>query len=264
MRPDISELERFYAGRQGDAVRRLVALKLRHVWTPAPGERLLGIGFATPFMEAFAASETKIAVMPATQGASPRTGTTPGVVLAREDELPFPDRAFDKLLLIHALECSPHPNRLLREAWRVLADGGRLLTVVPNRTGLWCWSEKTPFGYGQPYTASQLERLLQSHLFAPQDARRALWLPPWRGGTRFIIPAERIGGYLAPRLSGVLMIEAEKRIWLAPPAQEALRPSSRRYYMPVPSAARDGERSASAARGFLSAFFRFVRGWFRR
>ncbi|MCB1883434.1 MAG: class I SAM-dependent methyltransferase [Geminicoccaceae bacterium] len=241
MRPDILELDRFYDGPHGVVVRRIVVLKLRQLWPSLKEERVLGVGHAAPFLGALKEAATGIALFPATQGAARHPKDGPGLAaLAREDELPFQDAAFDRVLLVHALECSPHPNRLLREAWRVLRDGGRLVVVVPNRTGLWCWSERTPFGYGQPYTAAQLQRLLRAHLFEPLEERRALWLPPWRRARRFLFAAERAGTALAPRFSGVLLREAEKRIWLAPPALAQLRPSSRRYLqLPELTAARD-------------------------
>src|SRR5947207_8712583 len=51
--------------------------------------------------------------------------------------LPLGDAAVDRVLLVHALEMSRDAEALLREAWRVLAPGGRLLAVIPNRRGIW-------------------------------------------------------------------------------------------------------------------------------
>ena len=48
------------------------------------------------------------------------------------------------------------PAALLREVWRVLAAGGRLLAVVPNRRGVWARIDTTPFGHGRPYSRSQI------------------------------------------------------------------------------------------------------------
>ena len=62
--------------------------------------------------------------------------------------LPFPDLAFDRILVIHGVEPYGHDERLLRELWRVLKDDGRLLVVAPNRMGLWAHVDSTPFGQG--------------------------------------------------------------------------------------------------------------------
>lgn len=239
MRPDIFELERFYRSKLGESARRLINVEMRRIWADIRGERVLGVGFATPFLRLFAEAERTAAMMPATQGVWPwPAGEQSRTCLAREDEVPFPDSSFDRVLLAHALECSPHPNRLMRECWRILADGGRLLVIVPNRSGLWCWSDRTPFGTGQPFNRNQLERALRSHLFQPTNERCALFVPPsiMACTRRFAIPVERIGVKYLSSIAGVHLIEAEKQIHAATPALSALRPSSRRY-VPLPEPA---------------------------
>ena len=71
-------------------------------------------------------------------------------------------------------------SRLLKEVWRVLAGGGRLLIVVPNRRGIWARLDRTPFGSGRPYTMSQLSQLLRDELFTPVATGSALFVPPSR------------------------------------------------------------------------------------
>ena len=63
---------------------------------------------------------------------------------------------------------------MLKEIWRVLAGGGRLLVVAPNRRGIWARLDLTPFGSGQPYTMSQLSRLLRDEQFTPVGSDRAV------------------------------------------------------------------------------------------
>jgi SAM-dependent methyltransferase len=148
------------------------------------------------------------------------------------------------VLLVHAVEHSPNPARLLREVWRALADGGRLIAVVPNRRGLWCLSESTPFGHGQPYSAGQLGRRLDGLLFERRAERGALYLPPTRSRLllRLAVPAERLGLSLVPNLAGVVLVEAEKRIYVGTPlpVREGATVGARRY-VAVP-------RSLAAAR----------------
>ena len=253
MRPDIEELSSFYDSRDGEYARRLVNHQLRQVWPDLAGKDLLGIGYATPFLGVFEEARCQVALMPATQGgrAWPPAGRN-RVAIGREDELPFDDRSFDHLILAHAFECSPHANRLMRETWRILKDGGRLLVIVPNRRGLWCWSERTPFGFGQPFTSDQLERSLRNHLFAVGETRRALYMPPLsrfvtrgrRWALKLSVPMERIGLKVLPHFSGVVITEAIKEVYNPTAAFAVARPASRRY-APVAEGvmARDKSRS---------------------
>jgi SAM-dependent methyltransferase len=242
MRPDIVELTAFYGSRDGEYARRLVNHQLRQLWPDITGKNLLGIGFAIPFLGLFEEAGSQVALMPATQGARAwPPGSRSRVALGREDELPFDDRSFDYLILAHAFECSPHAGRLMREAWRVLSDGGRMAVIVPNRRGLWCWSERTPFGFGQPYTKDQLERSLKNNLFVMGEMRRALYMPPVsrilprgrRLALKLSVPVERLGLRLLPHFSGVLIAEAIKEVYIPTPEFALARPGSRRY-APVP------------------------------
>ena len=98
--------------------------------------------------------------------------------LVEEDELPLTDAAVDRVLLVHALEMSTDAAELLREVWRVLAPGGRLLAVVPNRRGLWARMDTTPFGQGRPYSRTQITQLLRETWFTPNGWDEALYVPP--------------------------------------------------------------------------------------
>lgn len=250
MRPDIVELTAFYSSRDGDCARRLINHQLRQLWPDLTGMRLLGIGYATPFLGLFEEAAAQVALMPATQGGSAwPTPLANRVALGREDELPFADRTFDRLVLAHAFECSPHAHRLMRETWRVLKDGGKMVVIVPNRRGLWCWSERTPFGFGQPFSSGQLERGLKSHLFAVGALHRALFMPPLscilprgrRLARRLAVPGERLGLRLLPHFSGVLILEAIKEVCEPAVLASPARRGSRRYVPMAEGVMRRGE-----------------------
>jgi hypothetical protein len=123
----------------------------------------------------------------------------------------------DRVLLVHALECTEQMRPMLREIWRVLADGGRLIVIAPNRTGLWAQLERTPFATGHPYSAGQLSRLLRNTMFTPMQEARALYVPPTN--SRMMLRAapafERIGQRWLTSLSGVVMVEAAKQLYAA-------------------------------------------------
>ena len=75
--------------------------------------------------------------MPAPQGVVRWPSSKPALAaLVEEDDLPLTDSAVDRRAAgSRAGKCRPTRSALLREVWRVLAAGGRLLAVVPNRRG---------------------------------------------------------------------------------------------------------------------------------
>ena len=169
--------------------------------------------------------------------------------LGLENDLPIADRSIDRVLIVHALEASERAGRLLREVWRILADDGEVIVIVPNRRGLWCLSEQTPFGQGRPYSSTQLKQLLRSHLFSPQKTGFALFVPPFRSNLllKTAVAWERIGLRLAQQFAGTLVMRAEKQIYAAPvrSARAAARRPAYAHLSARPAVA--AERTADAA-----------------
>ena len=145
---------------------------------------MLGIGYATPYLGLFREeAERCLAFMPAAQGVVKWPTMRPALsALVEEFDLPLPDAAVDRVLLVHALEMSHDATALLREIWRVLAPAGQLLAVVPNRRGLWARMDTTPFGHGRPYSRSQITHLLREAWFTPVAWGEALYVPPIQRG----------------------------------------------------------------------------------
>src|SRR6266853_5295823 len=180
MYSDVVDLRDFYATSLGQVAIRMIRRRIRLIWPDLAGMRLLGMGYAVPYLRPFREeAERALAVMPSLQGVLPWPADGPNVVaLAEEAELPFDDSSMDRILLVHALESSEEVRPLLKEAWRVLTGAGRILIVVPNRRGIWARLDRTPFGIGHPYTPSQLQHLMRESLFTPVQARMALFVPP--------------------------------------------------------------------------------------
>ncbi len=226
---DVVELRNFYRSRIGGSARRVIRDHVRACWGEVTGMCVLGIGYPTPYLGQFRGeAERVIAVMPARQGVIRWPGEGANLAaLADEAELPLPDLSMDRVILVHALESTEQLRPMLREVWRVMADGARLVVVVPNRTGIWARLDRTPFGHGHPYSQSQLSRLLRDAMFNPVAARYGLFVPPSRRRVlHAAAPAwERMGGRWFPRLGGVLIAEATKLIYAATPAA---MPSTRR------------------------------------
>ncbi|MDX2144079.1 MAG: class I SAM-dependent methyltransferase [Rhodospirillaceae bacterium] len=217
---DVVDLRDFYGGALGRLVRRLIARQIRDMWPTLVGQRVAGVGFATPYLASLRDdAERVMAVMPPGQGVMRWPDDAPSLTcLAEEFALPFPDRAIDRLLIVHCLEATAQPQLFMRECWRVLADGGRVMFVVANRRGLWARFEPSPFAHGRPYSQSQLMRALRDGMFTPRQTATAVFLPPvmWRLFAGWAAALDRIGARWAPTFAGVHIVEAEKQIYAVP------------------------------------------------
>jgi SAM-dependent methyltransferase len=228
---DVVDLRGFYASPLGKVARRFIGRIVRGRWANCAGHSLLGIGYATPYLNVFREEAMRLlAFMPAEQGVVNWPSAGPSAsALVETAMLPLPDGSIDRVLMVHALETVEHPRALLAEVWRILTPGGRMVAVVPSRRGLWARVDSTPFGYGQPYSKSQLRELLRETLFSPIHWSEALYMPP--SGHRAILSTahmfERIGSTLTLPFAGVHLVEATKQLYrpvlARKPARAAIR-----------------------------------------
>jgi SAM-dependent methyltransferase len=221
MEHDSGAFAQFYRSALGQVARRLILRRVREIWPDLNGQRVLGYGFAPPYLRNFLGeAERTIALLPDNMGAA-TAWPTPNVLLASSEEagLPFSDALFDRVLIVHGLEIADSLRPLMRQLWRVMASDGRLLLVVPNRTSLWTQVERSPFAHGRPFTRVQLGTLLRDSLFAAERWETALLIPPFR--SRRLLGSgnswEAIGRRLWPALAGVHIVEATKSLYALPP-----------------------------------------------
>lgn len=217
MWPDVIALHNFYAMRLGKVARRMIRRRVREFWPNAQGQTLMALGYPTPYLRYYREEAKQlIALMPAEQGALSWSQKTPNIVaLTEETQLPLADKSIDLALIVHALEFTSHPHEMIREVWRVLNDGGRLLLIVPNRSGLWGRIDKTPFGQGHTYSLLQLTQFLKENTFSPLRVEHALYIPPTQSRV-FLSTAtawEKVGRRWFHNLSGVLLLEVSKQIY---------------------------------------------------
>ncbi len=223
---DVVDLRAFYDTALGQVARRLVSRLVRARWQDHAGLRVLGLGYATPYLDDFREKAQRVlAFMPATQGVVhwPLDGRS-ATALVEPSMTPLPDASMDRILIVHAIETDEHPHDLLEEVWRILAAGGRVLIVAPSRTGLWARVDTTPFGQGHPYSRGQLQHLLQEAQFLPLYWDEALYVPPFqRASLLRSAPAfERIAGRFSLPGGGVHIVEATKQLY-RPIARRAVR-----------------------------------------
>ena len=205
-------------------------------WGDAHGLDVLGLGYATPFLEPFAAKARRaVAVMPGQQGVECWPVGGPNLAcLGDEWQLPFANALFDRVLVIHGLEESDDIDAVLEEVHRVLSPSGRVILAVASRRGLWAGSEATPFGYGRPFTRTQLEEVVRRAGLEPAAWSRCLYVPPLPLLAPYAEAFEQVGSRIAAPASGLILLEAVKQTFAVKPkgarapafARGALRPAA--------------------------------------
>ena len=136
---DAIDLRDFYRTSLGQITQRTIRNRIRATWDNVSGLTLLGFGYATPYLLPFRdEAQRVVAAMPAQQGVLhwPADGLG-SVALCDETEIPLPDVSVDRVLMVHGLECSEQLRPMLREIWRVLADGGRFLAGTKRDLATW-------------------------------------------------------------------------------------------------------------------------------
>ena len=246
MHLDVLDLKSFYYRTNlGRVAQKAVRTQVKEIWPEAQSQTVVGFGFAVPLLRPYLADARRvIALMPGPQGVMPWPAGMANVSLLCEETLwPLATGFVDKLILMHGLETSERPSAVLEEAFRVLGPGGRLLVIVPHRGGMWARSDDTPFGYGRPYSLSQIENQLRRHSFQVETHRAALFMPP--SDRRFWLKTSGFWEGLGQRLpfaiaSGAILVEATKQVYAPRPSglKEAVRkPLEVLEGLPKPAAA---------------------------
>lgn len=214
MRRAIEDLRTFYGEPTGALVRRLLARRLEDAWGEASGCDVLGIGYATPWLDAFVGARRVVAAMPSGQGVElwPSAGRN-RTLLVDDRRLPFAAGSFDRVLLVHALEEADDPTQLLTEAVRALSPSGRIILAAAHRGGMWARAEATPFGHGRPFTRGQLERLVRAVGLEPTAYSQTLYVPPWTPLLGLAEGFEQVGKRIAPGFAGVVLLEATRQAY---------------------------------------------------
>ncbi|EBA04089.1 hypothetical protein RB2150_06298 [Rhodobacterales bacterium HTCC2150] len=219
MHLDVRELQRFYyRTKLGRAAQKAIRDQVVAKWPEAKGLTVAGYGFAAPMLRPYLGQARRLlALMPGPQGVMHWPVGVPNVSLLCEESFwPVTTGSLDRLIVLHGLETSENPDAILQECHRALGPGGRVLFIVPNRAGLWSRSDKTPFGYGRPYSPIQLDKQLRAAGFTPESHKTMLFSPP--SNRRFWLKTANLWENVGRKLGffsagGVLMVEASKHVY---------------------------------------------------
>ena len=238
MRLDVIELKEFYGSSElGRTTKELINKVLDTKINTEIGSLTIGFGFACPFLEnKIKDNENKsfLLLMPSEQGVVswPEKSNS---VTALVDEVSWPinTSAADLILVSHGLEVSDNQDLLLQEVLRVLKDSGKLVILVPNRTGFWARSDSTPFGYGKPYSISQLTALLRKNQFQIDRITPCLYGFPGKKGywLKSLLLWDKVGKKMNSFfLGGLLVVEASKDVYAVKNVKSS---KAGRYFSPM-------------------------------
>lgn len=242
--PDMTALRRFYATRLGGIAQHYVSAQLESCASQISSQNIIGLGYAQPYLELFRERGNYVlSVIPDWEEPEDWPIPTPfSTLIAQELELPFRDNSVDCVILAHMLEFSEQPTLLMQEIWRVLGPLGQVISIMPNRQGLWAHMENTPFGAGRPYSVNQWEQLCEEVMLVPQSHQSVLFTPPGEGWlSRPHRLLEKFGRNVMPALGGVLIATAQKQIYALTP--EAKKRAKQRIFAPVMGTAETAIRS---------------------
>ena len=238
MRLDVIELKEFYDGTElGKTTKELINKILDKKIDTATDSLTVGFGFACPFLESKIKNNNDknfLLLMPNEQGVVSWPNKSKSVT-ALVDEVSWPvnTSAADLILISHGLEVSDNQDLLLQEVLRVLKDSGKLVILVPNRTGFWARSDSTPFGYGKPYSISQLTALLRKNQFQIESITPSLYGFPAKKGywLKSLLLWEKVGKKLNSFfLGGLLVVEARKDVYAVKKVKSS---KAGRYFSPI-------------------------------
>ena len=218
MHLDVVDLHSFYyRTKLGRIAQRSLRNRITDLWPNTTGQTVAGFGFSGPMLRPFLNDSRRVInLMPGQQGVMPWPEGLPNhSVMIEETQWPIATGTVDRLIVLHGLETCERQSDLLNEIWRVMGPGGKALFVVPNRSGLWARRDKTPFGFGRPYSMGQLEAQLRKHNFVPGRQVSALFSPPSHRPAmiRSAPVFERFGArvpWLLP--AGAVMVEVTKQV----------------------------------------------------
>ena len=218
---DVVDLKEFYQSPTASSVLPVFQKILGKLRCSNKDNLGLFVGFGVPYADK---AKNEFLLMPAHMGvlAWPDSKSN-RALLSYEDEWPFVDHMFDEIVIVHGLEYAQNSGKIIEECYRCLRPEGRLVVVVPNRRSIWVRSDKTPLGFGQPYTLTQLSIILKKYDFISVDVARGLYSFPSK---RFLsniwsVLFELIASRTLQKFSGLVGVVAIKRVYAGIPMRRS-------------------------------------------
>lgn len=162
-----------------------------------------------------------------------KTKDTHSSVYAYPDALPISTDSVDLVVLPHTLEFERTPHEILREVDRILIPEGHVVIMGFNPWSLWGLTSlirkrknrKTPPWCGSFLTLTRIKDWLALLGFEVVEVKMMFYRPPiqQRGIMRRLHFIEKIGARFFPKLGGVYMLVAQKRVTTLTPVKPRWR-----------------------------------------
>jgi len=236
---DVIDLHNFYDSSLGLFVSDVISNEINKLCPSIKNKKTVILGYGVNFVYKWSSelknnSGSLVNIMPEYQGVMHWSENSKNFSsISCLDKLPLQDETIDNIFIVHALEASKDPETVLQEIWRVLKPRGQLILIVPNRRGSWANCDKTPFGFGCPYSRTQMSNLLNEQGFSIERISRRLIAPPKKSKIALKIAKylEIYGSFIFSRFGGILMIKATKQVYT--PAYIKTRSTRKRLVLPI-------------------------------
>ncbi|AIL64616.1 SAM-dependent methyltransferase [Rickettsiales bacterium Ac37b] len=220
----ILRLKDFYSGDTGQKNYNCISNAISTFWHNIKNEKILGIGYTAIYLKNFLNNDII--------SASPFYPDTYSNTLKEyiidpnanfidcaieEDVLPLANNSINRIILVHYLEYSTNIHLLMKEVWRILSPGGKLLIIVPNKFSILSYVEKDFFKTCKSFSIGQLYNLLYDHMFVPTHTSSALFGVPNFYST--LLPfhsiIENTGQKSLLPFGGLLLMESTKLMYIS-------------------------------------------------
>jgi SAM-dependent methyltransferase len=170
-----------------------------------PGAALLDVGCGTGWLAEHFSDYTGIDGAPEAVAAATERGRN---VIAGDvaQPLPFPDGAFDAVVLKDLLEHVPDPVAVVREVRRVLKPGGHVFASSPDAQR-WVWDDYT---HRRPFTRKAFRLLFADQGFTVERAGYESVMP----GTSIVARRTRSKRRPAPLRAAAWLPLVRRNVWL--------------------------------------------------
>ncbi|HCU06815.1 MAG TPA: hypothetical protein DIC42_04450 [Holosporales bacterium] len=217
----VKELSDFYKTPLGEVVQVYISdIIKKFIPETTKNQFILGLGYVNPYLtKKLIQKNTVLSFTFDKMGGItwPNTACSQTAIVHGHN-LPIANKAVDRLIVVHGLECCKNSEQLLIEMNRIIAHDGEILIIFPNKAGIWSHTSNTPFAYGEHFTMSQLNTTLSKNGLAITSEERFLYFPPTQSlyTQSFFAPVEMMGSYFLPYFSGLNAITAKKRTLIIP------------------------------------------------